>query len=333
MERDRSRTPHASACGCAPPPGLQPWRACRAAGGRASPAPRARSRPGRACQGCRPGARAPRAASPGAGHGGGGGAHLVCSRGTRDEGACRAPPAGELLRRRVHGVRRVARAKAARGGACSPKQVLPPDRRPQSKYLVGRLGARQVGPCAIACHAGARGRLRDRRHPSLPPWQWVHLRLAPGRPRGKILSTLRGHRTVKSAGSLPAVVQLWWQAAIDRSREFSARNARSTSGRRRECACVRYAPTILGTSREVPSKNFTLTADRDKISTAQNCGRVPGRARAAPLRVAHFRLHISRDFGHTFLVPWGTELKIAILRFVQGSDLELGTPILEFGTL
>ena len=32
-------------------------------------------------------------------------------------------------------------------------------------------------------------------------------------------------------------------------------------------------------------------------------------------------------------VPWGTELKIAILRFVQGSDLELGTPILEFGTL
>ena len=199
----------------------------------------------------------------------------------------------------MHGVRRVARAKAARGGACSPKQVLPPDRRPQSKHLVGRLGARQVGPRAIACHAGARGRSRDRRHPSLPPWQWVHLRLAPGRPRGKILSTLRGHRTVKSAGSLPAVVQLWWQAAIDRSREFSARNARSTSGRRRECACVRYAPTILGTSREVPSKNFTLTADRDKISTAQNCGRVPGRARAAPLRVAHI---ISRDFGYTFLL-------------------------------
>jgi hypothetical protein len=51
IERDRSRTPHVSACGCAPPPGLQPWRACRAAGGRASPAPRARSTPGRACQG------------------------------------------------------------------------------------------------------------------------------------------------------------------------------------------------------------------------------------------------------------------------------------------
>ena len=45
-----------------------------------------------------------------------------------------------------------------------------------------------------------------------------------------------------------------------------------------------------------------FTADRDKISTAQNCGRVPGRARAAPLRVAHFGLHISRDFGHTFLL-------------------------------
>ena len=35
------------------------------------------------------------------------------------------------------------------------------------------------------------------------------------------------HRKVKSAGSLPAVVQLRWQAVADRSRESTTRNARA----------------------------------------------------------------------------------------------------------
>ena len=48
------------------------------------------------------------------------------------------------------------------------------------------------------------------------------------------------HRTVKSAGSLPAVVQLRWQAVADRSRESTARNARA---RTMAVAGVRAAAT------------------------------------------------------------------------------------------